>query len=149
MSVQISKVTTVNVQRLTRYDSRKDNFNWVCCKTVHYKIVSDIRPRDGPFYANWQLALFSEGKIKLSAELARRMFSLTFTPLWTQIQQMTNWVFSDFSQKTDFDISCKLSPLETICMKCQILFSEKKKREENIMNLSSAEWDQTRLSDKG
>ena len=24
-----------------------------------------------------------------------------------------------FSQKTGFDISCKLSPNETICMKCQ------------------------------
>ena len=32
-----------------------------------------------------------------------------------------------FSQKTGFDISCKLSPLETICMKCQILFSGKNK----------------------
>ena len=26
---------------------------------------------------------------------------------------------SYFSEKTGFDISCKLSPLETICMKCQ------------------------------
>ena len=26
------------------------------------------------------------------------------------------------SQETGFDISCKLSPMETICMKCQILF---------------------------
>ena len=42
--------------------------------------------------------------------------------------------FSYFSQKTDFDISCKLSPVETICMKCQILFSGK-----TIINLSSAE----------
>ena len=42
-----------------------------------------------------------------------------------------------FSQKTGFDILCKLSPLETICMKCQNLFSEKKKK--NIMLLSSAE----------
>ena len=30
-----------------------------------------------------------------------------------------------FFQKTGFDISCKLSPLETICMKCQNLFSRK------------------------
>ena len=30
-------------------------------------------------------------------------------------------IFSFFSQKTGFDISCKLSPLETICMKCQNL----------------------------
>ena len=28
-----------------------------------------------------------------------------------------------FSQKTGFDISCKLPPIETICMKCQSLFS--------------------------
>ena len=32
---------------------------------------------------------------------------------------------SYFSQKTGFDISCKLSPQETICMKCQILFPGK------------------------
>ena len=36
--------------------------------------------------------------------------------------------FSFFSQKTGFDISCKLSPLETICMKCQILFPGKNKK---------------------
>ena len=37
-------------------------------------------------------------------------------------------VFSYFSQKTVFDFSCKLSPLETIYMKCPILFSGKKKK---------------------
>ena len=31
-------------------------------------------------------------------------------------------------QKTGFDISCKLSPMETICMKCQIQFSGKNKK---------------------
>ena len=45
--------------------------------------------------------------------------------------------FSYFSQKTGYDISCRLSPKETICMKCHILFSEKNKK--NIVNLSSAE----------
>ena len=47
--------------------------------------------------------------------------------------------FFYFSQKTGFDISCKLSPspLETICMKCQTLFSGKNKK--NIINLASAE----------
>ena len=35
-----------------------------------------------------------------------------------------------------FDALCKLSPKETICMKCQILFSRKNKK--NI-SLSSAE----------
>ena len=50
-------------------------------------------------------------------------FLLTFTTV--------NWLISDiflFSQKTGFDISCKLSPLETICMKSQILFSRKNKK---------------------
>ena len=41
-----------------------------------------------------------------------------------------------FSQKTDFELSCKLSPMEEVCMKCQILFSGKKK---TYINLSSAE----------
>ena len=27
-------------------------------------------------------------------------------------------VFSYFPQKTGFDISCRLSPIETLCMKC-------------------------------
>ena len=45
--------------------------------------------------------------------------------------------FSNFSQQTGFDISCKLSPKETICIKCQILFSGKNKK--NFINSSSAE----------
>ena len=36
--------------------------------------------------------------------------------------------FSYVSQKTGFNISCKLSPSETICMKYQILFSGKDKK---------------------
>ena len=43
--------------------------------------------------------------------------------------------FLIFPSKIGFDISCKLSPQETICMKCQCLFSGKNKK--NI-NLSSA-----------
>ena len=51
------------------------------------------------------------------------------------IQQTTNWwYFSWFSQETGFNISCKMSPLETICMKCQILFSDKNKK--NISKMS-------------
>ena len=45
---------------------------------------------------------------------------------------------SYFSQTTGFDISCKLSPLETICMKLRILFSEKKNKK-NVTNLPPAE----------
>ena len=42
-----------------------------------------------------------------------------------------------FPQKTGFDISCKSSPMDTICTKCQIPFSGKNKK--NIVNLLSAE----------
>ena len=45
--------------------------------------------------------------------------------------------FFYFFQKTGSDISCKLSPVETICMKCQNLFSGENKK--NIIYLSSAE----------
>ena len=43
-------------------------------------------------------------------------------------------IFLIFSQKTGFDISCKLSPFETICMKCQILFCLEK--EETYFTMS-------------
>ena len=36
--------------------------------------------------------------------------------------------FFSFSRKTGINKSCILSPLETVCMKCQNLFSEKKKK---------------------
>ena len=41
-----------------------------------------------------------------------------------------------FYQETGFDVSCKLSPLETVCMKCRILFSG-----ENKKNISSSSAD--------
>ena len=42
--------------------------------------------------------------------------------------------FVHYIQKVSFDFSCKLSPKDTICMKSQILFSQKK------MTLMSAEF---------
>ena len=45
--------------------------------------------------------------IKISAEDCSKQFSYLF-------------------KKIGFDISCKLSPEETVCMKCQSLFSGKK-----------------------
>ena len=66
-------------------------------------------------------------------------------PLSGLIQQMTNWwYFSYLSQEKGFDISCKLSPKETICMKCRILFSGKKIRK--IFQILSASTIYTALS---
>ena len=62
--------------------------------------------------------------------------------------QQTYWnillifILKYFSQKTGFDISCKLSQKEKICLKCQILFSGKIKRNTHITNLPSAEFAQ-------
>ena len=55
--------------------------------------------------------------------------------------------FSYFSLKIGSDSSCKLSPLETICMKCQILFSRRNKK--NITNLLPAESAQSMVNVKG
>ena len=57
------------------------------------------------------------------------------------IHQTTNWIkfFPYFSQITGFDISCKLSPLETICIKYQNLFSGKNKKKKKYFNVLSAE----------
>ena len=58
----------------------------------------------------------------------------TFHPLQiTELNEMSlgkfsRWqidIFPIFSQKTDFDMACILSPKETICMQCQSMFSGK------------------------
>ena len=49
-------------------------------------------------------------------------------------------IFPRKREWTEIDISYKLSPMETICMKCQILFSGNNKK--NIINLPSAEFAQ-------
>ena len=51
-------------------------------------------------------------------------------------------IFFLFSKKTEFDNLCKLSPMETVCIKRQIMFSGKHKK--NITNLSFAELDVNR-----
>ena len=52
--------------------------------------------------------------------------------LFSDLHRMSNlvfWVYKDFFQKKKrFDISYKLSLVQTICMKCQILFSMKYKK---------------------
>ena len=48
-------------------------------------------------------------------------------------------LFLIFSQKTGFDNLCKLSPLETICMKCLNLFSGKNKKNINLLSVELAQ----------
>ena len=65
----------------------------------------------------------------------KNIFCLTFTNHWANFAITNWWYFSYFFQKTGFDILCKLSPLETICMKCQNLFSGKMKKNISICHL--------------
>ena len=46
---------------------------------------------------------------------------------------------SYFSQKIEFSISCKLSSKETICIKFEILFARKNKKDMSESSQSSAE----------
>ena len=55
---------------------------------------------------------------------------------WFSRRQIYGIFFLFFPEK-GFDILYKLTPLETICMKCQILFSGKNKK--NITNSLSTE----------
>ena len=43
-----------------------------------------------------------------------------------------------FSQKIGYDVSYKLSPKETVCKKCQILFPWKNKKNINLSSTKSA-----------
>ena len=66
------------------------------------------------------------------------MYSSDFTTFFTFLAYSTDdklVIFSDFSSKIGSDISCKLSPLETISMKCQILFSGKNKKTISLCRL--------------
>ena len=49
--------------------------------------------------------------------------------------------FLIFYQKTGIDISCNLSPKESICMNCQNLFS--RKNQKSMVSLSPAELTQS------
>ena len=57
---------------------------------------------------------------------------LTFTTLWADSEKTNWWYISYFSQTTGFDISCKL---ETICIKCQNLFSGKDRINISVFHL--------------
>ena len=62
----------------------------------------------------------------------------TVTTLWANsADDILTILFSYFTQNVGFYISCKLSPTETICMKCQILFPGENKKKD--FKLSSAE----------
>ena len=74
-------------------------------------------------WGTWD-AIESWQKIKAKANgLSDLLFTLTLCVLGKKICSCHFEIFYFFFQKISFDISCKLSPNETICVKCQSLFS--------------------------
>ena len=64
------------------------------------------------------------------------MYIVTFTTLWGNSTDNNLVIFFLFFQKkTGLDISCILSPLETICMKCQIQFLEEKNTRQHFVQI--------------
>ena len=65
----------------------------------------------------------------LSIEMCISVLSFnTYHVMGRFSRQQTFDIFLIFSSEIGSDTSCKLSPKETICMKCQILFSRKNKK---------------------
>ena len=141
-------------QSTNRYFSPRKQFdilckssvlNWVCKWIM--KTLTNLRG-----HADWCLLLPSMR--------SRPFFAwhdtciLTF---WTvgkifSRRHIVIFLFFFFQEKKNFDISCKLSITEKICMKCLILFSAwnvkvwfLEKMRKSIINLLSAEFEQTTM----
>ena len=70
----------------------------------------------------------SSSALRLFYMQSMSSLALIITLLWANSADNKVVKFSYFSQKTGSDISCKLSPMETICRKCQILFPGQNKK---------------------
>ena len=78
------------------------------------------------------LAYWVHVKIRINCIYISNIFKLlTFTTFWAISADDSIMIFSYFSQKTGFDISVKLSPLETICISVKTC-SLQKLRQNNL-----------------
>ena len=80
------------------------------------------------FYTAWNFQVLN---IKSICDL-----QLGDLPFFGQMRLMIFFLFF-FFQKIGYGISCRMSPLETVCMKCQNLFSAKKIRDISICHMLS------------
>ena len=75
-----------------------------------------------------KLLTFFSKNISIYAKFNDQSFNDTLTNDIVSFEQLGPDDIFLFSPENRFDISCKLSPKETICMKCQNLFSGKNKK---------------------
>ena len=61
-----------------------------------------------------------------------KFYNLTFSTLGKIFTKRNIGIFLIFPHKTGFNISCKMSPVETICMKCQNPFSGENKKKYHL-----------------
>ena len=102
-------------------------FSWHYCSHVGILDILSAALLNWSCYQRYDTSSYKTWRnLSLISEIMMKQH-LPF-PLSGLFQQTTNWwCLSYFSPKTGFDISCKLSPVETICMKFQILFFCKNK----------------------
>ena len=105
-------------------------------KSVYFsKSLEHMNTRMRHSKVQWNILMILKCKLKIKAF---RMLNILLTlSTLGKIDNIFKYI-SYFPQKTGFDISCKLSSMETLCMKYQILFSGNNKT--NIINLASDEF---------
>ena len=102
---------------------KKTHWNWVRCLL---SLICSVFPTDPYFIIFYLLWNFKRYRM-FSATILNG--ALTFATLWfNSADDKLMIVFLFFSKKIGFDISCKLSPQETICKKYQNLLSGKNKK---------------------
>ena len=73
----------------------------------------------------YEVVLHTVYFIKICINIWSNQMNLTVTSFCANSADDNLVIFFLFFPETGFDISCKLSPVETICMKHQLLFSGK------------------------
>ena len=85
-----------------------------------------------PVYCPQDIILRCDARVATYRILVARI--LTLIMLWADSADDKLVIFFIFTQKIGSDTSCKLSPEETICIKCQVLFSRKKKKNKKYIS---------------
>ena len=95
---------------------------WVCPKSEMEESTSETRK-----WKCWIVSQVSRAKVDKHRQVYYRL------TLWVIFQNTIYWNMFLIFPENRIWISCKLSPSETVCMKCQILFSgtKKKKKKKN------------------
>ena len=102
-----------------------------------FKEEGECKLCDAGFYCN------GTGLSTVSGVCDAGKIVITFTSLWANSADDKLFIFFLFFPENRVDISCKLSSLETICMKYQILFSAENNIKKYFIMLSDENFTQS------